>query len=288
MDLPLHDFVPQTSADFETLARQLSHLSVEHLKSVSDRLREHNPMLGLRACRFGLINPEVYDLQIRAIVRAAYTCIQEKIPVNPGIMFPLVFLEVELTQLRNRVLEIEEEVREAMKVPLESKIRFRVGSMIELPAAALSADQLSRVGEFFAFGTNDLTQTSLGMSRDDSAHYLPHYLEKGLLKADPFKVLSEPVRELIELAVKRGRRVRADGSFGICGEQGGDLASLLFCLDKDLNYVSCSPFRVLPTRISLLKVALSSLMNDGNGESDIPSASYKDETGPSPKLGRAG
>ena len=257
MDLPLHDFVPQTEKDFKALCKQLKHLSVEHIRGVADGLREHNPMLGLRACRFGLIQPEIYDMQIRAITRAAYAVqAQHQCQVNPGIMFPLVVTEAELTRLRDRVLKIEETVREELKIPYGSKIRFRIGSMIETPAAALAADRLARVGEFFAFGTNDLTQTSLGVSRDDSAHYLPFYLENGLLTADPFKVLAEPVRELIETAVTRGHRVRNDGSFGICGEQGGDKATLAFCLERGLDYVSCSPFRVLPTRLTLLHEAI--------------------------------
>jgi pyruvate,orthophosphate dikinase len=288
MDLPLHDFVPQTESDFEELCSHLSHLSREQIRSSADKLREHNPMLGLRACRFGLITPAVYDLQIRAIIRAAYASRENQNLVNPGIMFPLVFLEEELTLLKGRVLEIDEEVRESLRVPMNSQIYFRVGSMIELPAAALSADYLSRVGEFFAFGTNDLTQTTLGMSRDDSAHYLPHYLEKGLLGRDPFKILSDPVRELIEIAVRRGRRVRPDASFGICGEQGGDVSTLLFCLEKGLDYVSCSPFRVLPTRLALAKLSLSVLMASVRDESQTLSASYTSGIDPSPKLKRAG
>lgn len=258
MDMPLHDFAPQSEAEFTKLANHLKHLDKAHLRAVAEGLREHNPMLGLRACRFGIITPQVYDMQIRAIVRAAYAVANERVQVNPGIMFPLVVTEAELTRMRARVQDIAEKVREELKVPFSSKITFRVGSMIELPAAAIGADQLARVGEFFAFGTNDLTQTTLGMSRDDSAHYLPMYLEKGILASDPFKVLAEPVRELIEMAVRRGRRVRPDASFGICGEQGGDPTSLLFCMERGLDYVSCSPFRVLPARVALVRMALSS------------------------------
>jgi pyruvate,orthophosphate dikinase len=259
MDLPLHDFVPQTGLEFDALCEQLPHLHKDHIRLVSDGLREHNPMLGLRACRFGLIMPEVYDMQMRAIIRAAYGVAQNGVKVDPGMMFPLVFNEAELSKLRARVIEIEEQVREKLKIPHGSKIKFRVGSMIELPAAALGADQLARVGEFFAFGTNDLTQTTLGVSRDDAAHYLPFYLEHGILPSDPFKVLATPVRELIEMAVSRGRRVRNDASYGICGEQGGDRTTLAFCLAKGLDYVSCSPFRVLPARVALVHEALSSM-----------------------------
>src|SRR5262249_10509892 len=148
----------------------------DHIRAVAEELREHNPMLGLRACRFGVIKPQVYNMQIRAIVRAAYAVASTGIEVKPGIMFPLVFTEAELTMLKARVVEIEKTVREELRVPHGSKVHFKVGSMIELPAAALNADHLARIGEFFAFGTNDLTQTTLGMSRDDSAHYLPAYI----------------------------------------------------------------------------------------------------------------
>jgi pyruvate,orthophosphate dikinase len=255
MDLPLHDFVPQTADDFKALEKQLSHLSTEQLRAAADELREHNPMLGLRACRFGIIKPQVYNMQLRAIVRAAYAVASTGIEVRPGIMFPLVFTEAELSLLKSRVAETEKSIRENLRVPHGSKVHFKVGSMIELPAAALNADHLARIGEFFAFGTNDLTQTTLGMSRDDSAHYLPAYLEKGILQTDPFKVLADPVRQLVEIAVSRGKRVRSDVSFGICGEQGGDPTTLEFSLKHYLNYVSCSPFRVLPTKVALLHAA---------------------------------
>ncbi len=256
MDLPLHDLSPQTDAAFKELDEQLPHLNEAQIRTVAEQLREHNPMLGLRACRFGLITPQVYDMQIRAIVRAAYSVLNEGVQVSVGIKFPLVQSEAEISRLRARVVKIEEEVREKLKVPFNTRLKYKVGGMLELPAAALNTDNLARVGEFFAFGTNDLTQTTLGISRDDSAHYLPFYLENGLMASDPFKVLAAPVRELIEIAVSRGRRVRPDVSFGICGEQGGDRSTLQFCLDKNIDYVSCSPFRVLPTRLALAQEVL--------------------------------
>ena len=149
--------------------------------------------------------PQVYNMQIRAIIRAAYTASQEGIEVQPGIMFPLVFSEEELVRgSRPAWWRSRRTVREELKVPYNLKIHVKVGSMIELPAAALSTDHLAKIGEFFAFGTNDLTQTTLGMSRDDSAHYLPAYIEKGIMTFDPFKVLAEPVRQLIEIAVSAG------------------------------------------------------------------------------------
>jgi pyruvate,orthophosphate dikinase len=257
MDLPLHDFSPQTDAQFKELDQQLPHLNEGQIRTVAEQLREHNPMLGLRACRFGLITPQVYDMQIRAIFRAAYSVLLENVQVNVGIKFPLVQSDAEISRLRARVVKIEEDIRQKLKVPFGTRLKYKVGGMLELPAAALSTDQLARVGEYFAFGTNDLTQTALGISRDDSAHYLPFYLENGLMAADPFKVLAPVVRELIEIAVSRGRRVRPDASFGICGEQGGDRGTLQFCLEKGLNYVSCSPFRVLPTRLALAQEVLA-------------------------------
>lgn len=284
MDLPLHDFVPQTAEDFEVLGRQLPHLTQEHIRLVADNLKEHNPMLGLRGCRFGIIHPEIYDLQIRAIVKAAYATEKRGPGFKPGIMFPLVFMQDELARLKQRVFEIEEGVKNSLGISADESIHIRIGSMIELPAAALNADHLAKVGEFFAFGTNDLTQTTLGMSRDDSSHYLPHYLERGLLSTDPFKVLCEPVRELIETAVSRGLRVRPDASYGICGEQGGDPSSLVFCLEKGLSYISCSPFRVLAALSALIKM-------QPHGESSefrTPSASYKGEIDPPIEQLRAG
>lgn len=288
MDLPLHDFAPKLKKDFKEVFEQLPHLDQDQIWAVATALHEHNPMLGLRASRFGLITPEVYDLQIRAIIRAAYAVSSPTVELKPGIMFPLVFLESELSQLKRRVFRIEEEVRQELKVPVTSRIHFRVGSMIELPAAALSSDRLAAVGEFFAFGTNDLTQTTLGMSRDDSAHYLPPYLEMGLLPSDPFKVLHGAVRELIEMAVVRGRRVRPDASFGICGEQGGDSATLLFCLENNLDYVSCSPFRVLPVQVSLIRVALAAKIAAETDESQELLASNKGVNGPSGARLKAG
>ena len=144
----------------------------------------------------------------------------------------------------------------SLKVPVSRKVKFRVGTMLELPAAALQADRLAEGSEFFAFGTNDLTQTTLGISRDDSAHFLPVYMEKEIIKGDPFRELFSPVKELIDMAVSRGRRVRPDAKFGICGEQGGDPQTIIFCLEKGLNYVSCSPFRVLPAKVALVQTAM--------------------------------
>ncbi|MCC7442534.1 MAG: pyruvate, phosphate dikinase [Bdellovibrionales bacterium] len=256
MDMPLAELAPKNKEDFAELEKRFGHLDREHIHAVGEGLKEHNPMLGLRACRFGIVVPEVYDMQIRAIVRAAYAVAEQGMETHPGIMFPLVFTPEELKRMQARVVMIEREVRESLRVPANRKVHFKVGTMIELPAAALAADRLASVGEFFAFGTNDLTQTTLGISRDDSAHFLPTYIEKGVVQSDPFKVLSGPVKELIDIAVRRGRRVKREASFGICGEQGGDVETLTFCLTHDLNYVSASPYRVLSTKLALVHVAM--------------------------------
>jgi pyruvate,orthophosphate dikinase len=251
MDMPLHELIPATEDEYKDLAEDMN-LNIDEVKQLASNYHEANPMLGLRACRFGIITPEVYNLQIRAIVRAVYELEKEGINSDPGIMFPLVFNESELHELENRVREIESKIREELHVPYSDKIKFRVGTMVELPSAALSTDKFASVSEFFAFGTNDLTQTSLGISRTDSENYLPFYIENKIIDADPFDVLADPVKELIELAVARGRRVRKDAFFGICGEQGGDVRTLQFGLESGLNYVSCSAYRVLPTKTRLL------------------------------------
>jgi pyruvate, orthophosphate dikinase len=257
MDLPLHEFAPHGEKDWEKVLAELKHLDKARLRTNIEKLVEHNPMLGLRACRFGLMVPAVYDMQIRAILRAGYDVMEKGLEIDPGIMFPMVMTAAELSELRDRVIAIAEEVREELKVPFGKRVKVRIGTMVEVPVAALGTDQLAKQGEFFAFGTNDLTQTTFGISRDDSARFLPFYLENGYLPEDPFKVLSEPVKELLRLSIQRGRRVRPDATFGICGEQGGDRSTLEFCLENNVQYVSCSPFRVLPTRVALVHVALA-------------------------------
>ncbi len=256
MDMPLHELVPQSEKEMQTLKEQLSHLEPGFIDTVAEGLKEHNPMLGLRACRFGIVVPQIYEMQLRAIFKAAYEVAQSGVNVNPGIMFPLVFTRNELTRLRNVVQAVESQVREELQLSKNKKINYRVGTMIELPAAALEADRLAEVGEFFAFGTNDLTQTTLGISRDDSAHFLPIYRDYQIISGDPFRELFPPVRELIETATRRGHRVRPSATFGICGEQGGDPTTILFCLEKGIQYVSCSPYRVLPAKVAVVRTAL--------------------------------
>jgi pyruvate,orthophosphate dikinase len=256
MDLPLDDFAPRTEDEIREILAQHPHLEAAHVRSVIGELKEHNPMLGLRGCRYGLIQPDIYQMQMRAIIRAAYAAVEKNLEVDPGIMFPLVFNSEELDRLRADAVMVEEQVRERLKVAFSKRIKIRIGSMIETPSAALSADKMARYGEFFAFGTNDLTQTTLGISRDDSGHYLPKYLKKGVISLNPFKELMPEVKELLNMAVSRGRRVKSDAVFGICGEQSDDLATMRFCMESGIDYISCSPFKVLPAFAALIHAAL--------------------------------
>lgn len=256
MDMPLDELIPTCEQEFKQVSDDTG-LGLEQLQILSGRFKESNPMLGLRACRFGIIMPEIYDMQIQAIIKAAYDVLKEKhIRTKPGIMFPLVLTRKELEIMRNRVLHFEEKIRQELSIPFDEKIYFQIGTMLELPAAALAADELASISEFFAFGTNDLTQTALGISRNDCENYLPFYIENDILSDDPFSKLHDRVMELVDIAVSRGRRIRKDAVFGICGEQGGDITALKFCLDKGLNYVSCSAYRILPTKLLLAHSAL--------------------------------
>lgn len=256
MDMPLDELVPHNEQEFQELSSE-TNIKIDDLKALASSFKESNPMLGLRACRFGIITPQVYELQIRAILEAAYYTIKNKgIAVNPGIMFPLVLTKAELEILRNKVIQIEKEVRVKLAISYDEKMNVEIGTMLELPGAALAADELAEISEFFAFGTNDLTQTTLGISRNDSENYLPMYLEKGILKDDPFHQLHENVKELINIAVSRGRKIRKNAIFGICGEQGGGESALSFCLDNKIDYVSCSAFRILPTKLLLAHIFL--------------------------------
>ncbi len=240
LDPPLHEFLPPLDEveDDETRERVIA-------------LHETNPMLGTRGCRLGLEWPAIYEMQIRAIVRAAHA-VQRRTGVTPNveIMHPLVAFEEELARLREVTRRTASE---------EGGLLFRCGTMIELPRAALRAGDLARHADFFSFGTNDLTQTTLGLSRDDAqGRFLTFYLEHGILASDPFTTLDvEGVGELIEIAVARGRATNADIEIGICGEHGGDPASIAFCDRAGLDYVSCSPFRLPVARLAAAQAALA-------------------------------
>jgi pyruvate, orthophosphate dikinase len=253
LDPPLHEFLPKEPSEIETLAGEL-RMSVEALQVVIDRLHEVNPMLGLRGCRLGIIYPEITRMQVRAIFEAACTVAARKGRVMPEVMIPLTATVVEFRKQALLVREVAEEVFRERQIT----VPFLLGTMIELPRAALTADELAREAQFFSFGTNDLTQTTWGLSRDDAGHFLPYYLEHGVIEADPFQVLDQAgVGKLIQMAVDLGRRTRPDLKLGICGEHGGDPAAVAFCDRLGMNYVSCSPFRIPIARLAAAQAALA-------------------------------
>jgi pyruvate, orthophosphate dikinase len=253
LDPPLHEFLPKERAEIETLARELK-LEVGALQAIIDRLAEVNPMLGLRGCRLGIIYPEITTMQARAIFEAACTVAARKGRVMPEVMVPLTASVVEFRKQALIVRQVAEEVFRERQIT----VPFLLGTMIELPRAALTADELAREAQFFSFGTNDLTQTTWGLSRDDAGHFLPYYLEHGVIEDDPFQILDQAgVGKLIQMACELGRRTRPDLKLGICGEHGGDPAAVAFCDRLGMNYVSCSPFRIPIARLAAAQAALA-------------------------------
>jgi pyruvate,orthophosphate dikinase len=246
LDPPLHEFVPHTKEEIAEVAKQLNK-NAKDLQPKIDALHESNPMLGHRGCRLAVTYPEIYDMQVEAIALAAVECAKKKIPVHPEIMIPIVCDEKELAMIRPRSEAILKSVMEKAKV----EIPVRIGTMIEVPRAALLTNKIAEYADFFSFGTNDLTQMTFAFSRDDVASFLPTYVEKNLLDVDPFKSIDEEgVGMLMELAVEKGRKVKPDLKIGICGEHGGDPQTIDFCYRAGLSYVSCSPFRVPVARLA--------------------------------------
>jgi len=253
LDPPLHEFLPHSEADFAELSEAIG-IGVDTLKRRAGELHEFNPMLGHRGCRLGITFPEIYEMQARAIFEAACAVAAEsgEAPV-PEVMIPLVATRKELAILKALV----ERTAEAVFAEQGRRLDYLVGTMIELPRAALMAGEIAEEATFFSFGTNDLTQTTLGVSRDDSARFLATYVEKGIYARDPFVSIDvEGVGQLIELAAERGRKTRADLKLGICGEHGGDPASIAFCEGAGLDYVSASPYRVPIARLAAAQAAL--------------------------------
>jgi pyruvate,orthophosphate dikinase len=249
LDPPLHEFMPQAEADFEDVAKATG-LTVDMLKRRAAELHEFNPMLGHRGCRLGVTYPEIYEMQARAIFEAA--CDLAVSPI-PEVMVPLVATKREL-ELMKAVID---RTAEAVFAERGKRIDYLVGTMIELPRAALKAGEIAEVGAFFSFGTNDLTQTTLGVSRDDAARFLGVYVDQGIYERDPFVSLDiEGVGELVQIAADRGRATRPDIKLGICGEHGGDPASIAFCESVGLDYVSASPYRVPIARLAAAQAAL--------------------------------
>ncbi len=254
LDPPLHEFLPHGGEESKLLARTLG-LSRTELGRIVESLRETNPMLGHRGCRLGITFPEITEMQGRAIFEAAVRAARRGIDVRPEIMVPLVS---SVAEFDNQRAILEECARQVMGV-MGEPIHYLIGTMIELPRAALTADKIAASAEFFSFGTNDLTQTTYGLSRDDAGRFLPSYVERGIFADDPFQVLDpDGVGRLIEIAVEDGRRTRPDLKLGICGEHGGEPRSVKLCHDMGFDYVSCSPFRVPIARLAAAHAVLSS------------------------------
>ena len=253
LDPPLHEFLPHADAELEDVARALG-ANIEAMRRRAAELAEANPMLGHRGCRLGVTYPEIYEMQARAIFEGALEVAKEtgKAPV-PEIMIPLVGVKKELEITRAQVDRVAEEVFKAAG----RRIEYSVGTMIELPRAAIVADKIAEVADFFSFGTNDLTQTVFGLSRDDAGKFLPQYVEQGILPKDPFVSIDvEGVGAMVRLASERGRQTKNHLKLGICGEHGGDPASISFCQEVGLDYVSCSPYRVPVARLAAAQAAL--------------------------------
>jgi pyruvate,orthophosphate dikinase len=253
LDPPLHEFLPHTREQQQDLAKKLG-VKVEAIESRVHQLHEFNPMLGFRGCRLGIGYPEISEMQARAVFEAAALVQKEGTKVRPEIMIPLVGFKRELD------LQIEVVHKAAREVQAEQKVKltYMVGTMIEIPRGALTADEIAVSAEFFSFGTNDLTQTGLGMSRDDSGSFLPQYAELEIMPKNPFATIDQAgIGQLVEIAVERGRRARPDIKLGICGEHGGDPSSIRFFEKVGLDYVSCSPFRVPVARLAAAQAALA-------------------------------
>ena len=252
LDPPLHEFLPHGGEETKLLARTLDMARAD-LNRIIESLRETNPMLGHRGCRLGISYPEITEMQGRAILEAAVRAMRRGIVVKPEIMIPLVSTVKEFDNQRAVIEDVADRVLGGMG----EKISYLIGTMIELPRAALTAAQIAQSAEFFSFGTNDLTQTTMGLSRDDAGRFLPSYIDRGILADDPFQVLdTEGVGRLVGIAVEDGRRVRPNIKLGICGEHGGEPRSISFCHKLGLDYVSCSPFRIPIARLAAAHAAL--------------------------------
>jgi pyruvate,orthophosphate dikinase len=252
LDPPLHEFLPEDKKAIEELANNMG-ISVEKVEEKIVSLEEANPMLGLRGCRLGILMPEITEMQARAIIEAAVNVAKEKVKVIPKIMIPLAGRKEEVASQRKLIEQVAKKVFEEKG----KSVKYQVGTMIELPRAALTADKIAEVADFFSYGTNDLTQTTFGFSRDDVGKYTPDYIEKGILPADPFQTLDqEGVGQLIEMGLVKGKKANPNLEVGICGEHGGDPASIEFCHKIGLDYVSCSPFRVPVARLAAAQAVL--------------------------------
>ncbi|MDO8548956.1 MAG: putative PEP-binding protein, partial [Ignavibacteria bacterium] len=252
LDPPLHEFLPHTDKEIQDLANSLG-IDENKLRAKIDSLYEFNPMLGFRGCRLGILYPEITEMQARAIIEAACNVAAKGTKVKPEIMIPLVGELNEFKLQENIVRRVAADVFKEKNI----KVNYLVGTMIELPRACVTADEIAKSAEFFSFGTNDLTQTTFGLSRDDAGKFLPLYVQKEILPTDPFEVLDQNgVGELVKMGTEKGRSSRADLKVGICGEHGGEPSSVEFCHKIGLNYVSCSPFRVPIARLAAARAVV--------------------------------
>jgi pyruvate,orthophosphate dikinase len=252
LDPPLHEFLPNEEGALQKTAAEL-RVPVEKLRERVQALHEANPMLGHRGCRLGITHPEIYETQIRAILEAAAEVAKDGAPPRPEIMIPLIGTKAEFDRLKTLV----EETARRVAPEKGRKFAYTVGTMIEIPRAALQAGRIAETAEFFSFGTNDLTQMTYGYSRDDAGTFLPTYVEKGILPDDPFASIdADGVGELVAIACERGREVNPKLKLGVCGEHGGDPRSIEFFNRVGLDYVSCSPFRVPVARLAAARAAM--------------------------------
>jgi pyruvate,orthophosphate dikinase len=252
LDPPLHEFLPQEEADIQELSHEMK-VSIEKLKAKISELHEFNPMLGHRGCRLGITYPEITEMQARAVFEAA-----AETGAEPEVMVPIVGHVKELKHQKDIIVRVAEDVmKETGK-----KIKYKVGTMIEVPRAAITADEIATEAEFFSFGTNDLTQMGCGFSRDDAGKFLKQYVEIGIYEKDPFQVLDqEGVGQLMKIAIEKGNKTRPNIKLGICGEHGGEPTTVEFCHKIGLTYVSCSPYRVPIARLAAAHAALKEKKN---------------------------
>ena len=252
LDPPLHEFLPRSEKEITEVASVIN-TDVNEIKARIDELHEQNPMLGHRGCRLGISFPEIYEMQCRAIFEALIDLKKaNQKSAFPEIMIPLVSTEAEIKIMKDLVIKIAKEVQKEKK----TKIEFLVGTMIELPRAAIKAKEIAKHAEFFSFGTNDLTQTTFGISRDDSGKFLNDYIDNKIFLVDPFVSIDDGVKDLVEIAVEKGKKQNKKIKLGICGEHGGDPDSIQFCSKIGLNYVSCSPYRVPIARLAAAQAEL--------------------------------
>jgi pyruvate,orthophosphate dikinase len=259
LDPPLHEFLPHTDAEIREVAAELG-VDAGAVAMRNQELQEFNPMLGHRGCRLGVTYPEIYETQVRAIMEAACNVSKDGVRPIPEIMIPIVGIEEELKRMRELAVETADAVVKAAGTAVE----YTVGTMIELPRACIIADDIAGHADFFSFGTNDLTQTAYGLSRDDAGRFLPVYVEQGVIETDPFVRLDqEGVGGLMRLAIGKGRGVKDGLKIGICGEHGGDPSSVEFCHREGLDYVSCSPYRVPIARVAAAQAVVRERTREG-------------------------